>query len=236
MKRSALLFAASTMILAAACKEKTQAPMAPPAPVAAKPAPPAPTVDGGAVDAHHLGMMERHAIWKAKRDAEIKLAAERAAAEKARLIKFDKGKLAKHVALFAFEKKTRAALDAAALKLNGKIDASDQIKKLSASQQKGITAEITTLRGLDPEGGNSFIAADHHVVLQLLSNDYPAAIVSFFQGQTKPLAEIRAELDKREKKIGTWIEEVKNSAEEKGAKEEKAGKESKPAKEAKPSK
>ena len=236
MKRSALLFAASATMLAGACKDKTPVPQAPPVPVAAKPTPPAPTVDGGGVDAHHLGMMERHAIWKAKREAEAQRAAELLAAEKARLIKFDKAKLSKHLALFAFERKTRQAFDKAAVKLNGKIDAADQLKKLALSQQKAINAQITALRAMDPEGGNSAIAADHDVVLQLLLNDYPQAVLAFFQGKTKPLAEVRAVLDKREKKIAAWLEEVKASKEAKSAKEEKASKEEKSTKEEKASK
>ncbi len=213
MKRTALLLAASATILAAACKEPAPppAPKAPPVPAAAKPAPPPRPVDAGATDARPLTMMERHAIWKAKKEADEKLAAELAAAEKARLIKFDKSKLAKHQSMFAFEKKTRTALDKAAEKLNGNIDAADQLKKLAASQEKAIAAQISALRALDPKGGNSNIATDHDVVLNLLANDYPAAIVSFFQGQTKPLAEIRAEMDKREKKIGSWLDEVKSS-------------------------
>jgi hypothetical protein len=64
--------------------------------------------DGGAADAH-LGMMERHAIWLAKKQADEKLAKELAEAESARLRKFDKTKLATHLALLAFEKKTRKA-------------------------------------------------------------------------------------------------------------------------------
>ncbi len=212
MKRTALFLATSAMLLAA-CKDETPPPQ--PRPAAPKPAPkpaaPAPAIDGGAAPDARLGMMERHAIWKAKRDADMKLAAELAAAEKARLIKFDKSKLAKHQALVAFESKTRQSLDQAAVKLNGKLDAADQLKKLATSQQKAIEAQANGLRTLDPKGGNSNIATDHDVILQLLGTDYPAAIVSFFQGQTKPLAEVRAEVDRREKKIATWLEEVKNS-------------------------
>ena len=64
-------------------------------------------------------MMERHAIWKAKKEAEEKVFAE----ERARVMAFDKGKLAKHLALVEFEQKTRQALDDAAAKLNGKFGA-----------------------------------------------------------------------------------------------------------------
>jgi hypothetical protein len=211
MKRTTTLLAALAMFLAAACKDET--PPAPPPPAPVKPPvakPVAPTVDAGNPDGR-LGMMERHAIWKAKKEADEKLAAENAAAEKARLMKFDKSKLAKHVALFAFEKKTRAALDQAAEKLNGKIDASDQLKKLAVSQKKAIDAQINGLRAMDPKGGSSAIGTDHDVVLNLLAADYPEAVVAFFQGQTKALAEVRAEMDKREKKIGDWLEELQAS-------------------------
>jgi hypothetical protein len=219
MKRTAFLLATSAVMVAAACKTQAPPPAAKaPAPVLASAPPPAPArpVDGGTTaDARgadaRLGMMERHAIWKAKKEATEKAAAELAAKEKARLIKFDKSKLAKHEALLAFERKTRQALDQAAIKLNGKLDGADQLKKLAVTQQKAIEAQSNGLRAMDPEGGNSFIATDHDVILQLLGHDYPAAILSFFQGQTKPLAEVRAEIDRREKKINAWLEEVRSA-------------------------
>jgi hypothetical protein len=216
MKRTTLFLATSAMILVAACKDEP-APASPPAPAAPKPVPPPPpapkpAVDAGqAGDAKPLGMMEKYALWKAKKEADEKLATELAAQEKSRLIKFDKAKMAKHQTLFAFEQKTRQALDQAAEKLNGKIDAADQLKKIAGAQRKGIEAQAAALRALDPKGGNSNIATDHDVVLNLLANDYPEAILDFFEGKTKPLAEIRAEVDKREKKIGSWLEEIKRS-------------------------
>jgi len=214
MMRTTLFLAVSAVFVTAACKDETP-PVKPPTalpPVPAKPAPPTPVVDGGvATDAKPLGMMEKHAIWKAKKESDEKLAAQLAADEKARLIKFDKGKLPKHQALFAFEQKTRQALDQAAEKLNGKLDAEDQLKKVANSQRKGIEAQAAALRALDPKGGSSNIGTDHDVILNLLANDYPEAIIEFFAGKTKPLAEIRAEMDKREKKISLWLEELKTS-------------------------
>jgi len=213
MKRSTFFLVAAAMLMAAGCKEEPQPPKVPPPPPApAKPAPPKPAVDAGATgEAKPLGMMEKYAIWKAKKEADEKLAAENAAAEKARLIKFDKSKLPKHQAMFAFEKKTRQVLDKAAEKLNGKIDAADQLKKLATAQRKAIEAQAAALRAMDPKGGNSNIGTDHDVVLNLLAEDYPAAILDFFEGNTKPLAEVRAEMDKREKKIGSWLAEVQGS-------------------------
>lgn len=209
MNRTSILLGATAVLVAAACTEQNQPkPQPQPAPAApAKPVEVAKTPDGGAGDAR-LGMMERHAIWKAKKEADEKLAAQLAAEEKARLMKFDKAKLPKHKALFAFEQKTRKALDEAVEKLNGKLDAADQLKKLAGSQRKPIEAQAKILRAMDPQGGNSNIGTDHDVYLNLLANDYPEAIIAFFEGQTKPLADVRAELDKREKKMSAWLDEL----------------------------
>lgn len=215
MKRTTLFLAASAIVLLGACKDEqpqVKAPLPPASPVAQV----VPSVDAGqSVDARspdgRLGMMERYAIWKAKKEADEKLATQLAAEEKARLLKFDKSKLPKHLTMLAFEKKTREALDQAAEKLNGKIDASDQLKKLVASQRKGIESQGASLRAMDPKGGSSAIGTDHDVILNLLANDYPEAVLQFFEGQTKPLAEVRAEMDRREKKIGAWLQEVKSA-------------------------
>jgi hypothetical protein len=212
MKRISLVLTFSAMVLAAACKDETPPAKAPTAPPTAPTVAAAPTVDAGHSADAHLGMMEKYAIWKAKKEADEKLAVQLAAEEKARLLKFDKGKLQKHLTLLAFEEKTRAALDAAAEKLNGKIDAADQLKKVAASQRKGIEAQAAALRAMDPKGGSSNIGTDHDVALNLLANDYPEAILAFFEGNTKPLAEVRAEMDKREKKISAWLEEVKKDS------------------------
>lgn len=217
MKRTTLLLAGSLMFVTLACKQESPPPKAVPSAAPIKQAAPAEgPVDGGAaIDGGHtdakLTMMERHALWKAKREADAKLAAQLAAEEKARLMKFDTSKLAKHQTMFTFERTTRRALDQAAQKLNGKLDAADQLKKLAGSQRKAIEAQISALRAMDPTGGSSAIGTDHDVVLQLLAEDYPAAIVSFFQGETKPLAEVRAEMDKREKKIAAWLDELERS-------------------------
>jgi hypothetical protein len=209
MNRTSILLGATAVLVAAACTEQNQPkPQPQPAPAApAKPVEVAKSPDAGGGDVR-LGMMERHAIWKAKKEADEKLAAQLAADEKARLFKFDKTKLPKHKVLFAFEQKTRKTLDEAAEKLNGKLDAADQLKKVAAAQRKPIEAQAKLLRAMDPQGGNSNIGTDHDVYLNLLANDYPEAILAFFEGQTKPLADVRVELDRREKKMSAWIDEL----------------------------
>jgi hypothetical protein len=208
MKRIAIVFAVCTVVPIAACSNQEPAkPTLPPPPKAMKAAEAPKPVDAGTADAH-LGMMEKHALWKAKKEADEKLAKELAEQEEARLRKFDKTKVATHVALLAFEKKTRKELDDAAEKLKGKADAAEQLEKLAQKQRKAIEAQGKILRKMDPTGGNSNIGTDHDVSLNLLANDYPAALAA---GDEKQLADLRKELDKRTKKMESWIEELKQS-------------------------
>jgi hypothetical protein len=232
MKRMSTLLGIAVVLLVASCTEpEPQKPTPPPpkpAPVVEAPKP----GDGGAADAH-LGMMERHAIWLAKKEADAKLAKELADEELARLRKFDKSKLAQHGKLLAFEKQTRKALDDAAEKLKGKADAAAQLEKTAEKLRKPIEAQAAMLRKMDPTGGNSNIGTDHDVTLNSLANDYPAALAAAAGGDDKPLAEARQELDKRFAKMDAWLAEVKTSKDTKPAKEGKAGK---PAKAGKPGK
>jgi hypothetical protein len=230
MKRIVTCLGLGIIVLAGSCQEpaKPTPPPAKPAPVveAAKP------VDAGGADVH-LGMMEKYAIWKAKKEADEKLAKELAAEEEARLRKFDKSKLTTHLALLAFEKKTRKALDDAAASLKGKPDAAAQMEKIADKQRKAIEAQATILRKMDPTGGSSNIGTDHDVSLNLLANDYPAALAAATAGDDKPLADVGKELDKRFKKMESWLNEVKNFKE---TKEPSAPKAAKGAKKAKPAK
>jgi hypothetical protein len=234
MKRIVTFLGLAIVVLAASCQE----PAKPTPPPPAKPAPVvevAKPVDAGTADAH-LGMMEKYALWKAKKEADEKLAKELAADEEARLRKFDKTKLATHLALLSFEKKTRKTLDEAAESLKGKPDAAAQMEKIADKQRKAIEAQAKILRKMDPTGGNSNIGTDHDVSLNLLANDYPAALAAAAGGDDKPLAEAGKELDKRFKKMESWLDEVKTAKGSKDTKEPSAPKSPKGAKTPKPKK
>jgi hypothetical protein len=208
MKRIALVL--GLLSLSAACTENTPPrPTPPPPPPPLKAAADAGTPRDAAAD-RKLTQMEIKNIERLKRKAEEEaLAAQLAAEEAARLKKFDKGKLPKHQALFVFEKKARQQLEDAAAKLKGKPDAEAQMVKFATSMRKGLEAQAKVLKTIDPQGGNSNIATDHDVILNVLANDYPETIVLSFKGDEKPLAEVRAEMDKREKKISSYLEELK---------------------------
>jgi hypothetical protein len=170
--------------------------------------PPAPVVrDAGAAD--RLSMVERVNRLMAKRREEAKLAAQLAAEEKARVLEFDRTKLAKHAALFAFIEKARKQLDDAADKAKGDAKGAERIEKLAASMRKGIEAQGKVLHSIDPKGGNSNITTDHDVMLNTLATDYPVALVRALSGDAKALQEVRAEMDQRQKKVASYLAELK---------------------------
>lgn len=210
--RAATLWTCFAVVLAGACAEREAPPGADskgPAPsTASQDASPKPAGrDASAGDRITFG--ERLAREFARRKEEAKVAASLAAEEKARVMKYDRGKLAQHTALLAFIKKTRAQLDAAAAKLAGAPNAEQQMTKLAAGMRKALLAQAKALKAIDPKGGNSNIVTDHDACLNHLATDYPNAIVAAAAGDKAPLEDVRAEMDKRLKKIEAWLEEIK---------------------------
>jgi hypothetical protein len=199
--------------LAGACNEP---PPPPPAPVKA-PEPPSPVAaavaDAGApkpkmmANPDGLSLADRIAKREA---AEKKVADELATAEHDRLLKYDRSKLPLHTLVFAFITKTRAAWDALEPKLgDDKAKAKTAVEKLAGGQRAGIVAMGKKMATIDPKGGNSNVTTDYDVMLNALANDYPEALVASLDGDPKPLAEQKAELDKRTKKISDWLAELK---------------------------
>jgi hypothetical protein len=136
--------------------------------------------------------------------AESKLAAELAAAEKDRLLNYDKGKLPEHKKVYAFIQKTRGQYDAIEKKGGDKA----AVDKLRDSLQKPLAAEAKEMAKIDPKGGNSNVTTDYDVMLNALASDYPTALSASFDGDKAGLAEQKAELDKRSKKIDEWLVEL----------------------------
>jgi hypothetical protein len=148
----------------------------------------------------------------AKREAaEKKVADQLAAEERERLLKADRAKLPLHKQVFAFIGKTRAQYDALEKKNAGsgdKAQAKVAVEKLAGAQRASIEAMGKKMATIDPKGGNSNVTTDYDVMLNALANDYPAAMVASLDGDPKPLAEQKAELDKRTAKITAWLAEL----------------------------
>jgi hypothetical protein len=204
----------TSLAVAAACGKEAPKevpappPAAPPAATAASDA--AAAADASAADAgpkksklapaptDGLSLAERMERRKA---SDAKLAAQLAADELKRLLDYDKTKLKLHEQVFGFIKKTRAALDSA----KGKA----AVEKLQQKQAKAIVAAGKQLQSIDPKGGNSNVVTDYDVMLNSLANDYPQGLVAADDGDPQPIAEQRAELDKRTKKIEDWLRQLK---------------------------
>jgi hypothetical protein len=183
---------------------------APPPAAAAPPAPPPPpptaavVTDAGPPKPKMVAPTDGLSLADriAKRQAEEKkLADQLAGEEKTRLLKYDKTKLPLHQQVFAAIKKARDAY--------AKAKSKDDVEKIRTGQQKTIDATGKKMVTIDPKGGNSNVVTDYDVMLDALSNGYPEALAASFEGDKKPLADLTAELDKRQKKIEDWLADVK---------------------------
>jgi hypothetical protein len=178
----------------------------PPAPAAPPPPPPQAAVvtDAGPPKPKMVAPTDGLSLADriAKRQAEEKKLAEQLAGEeKTRLLKYDKTKLPLHLQVFAAIKKAREAY--------AKAKSKDDVEKIRTGQQKTIDATGKKMMTIDPKTGNSNVVTDYDVMLDALSNGYPEALAASFEGDKKPLADVTAELDKRQKKIEDWLADVK---------------------------
>jgi hypothetical protein len=209
---SAVVFSVA-LVSVVACNDAPKPVVPPPAP--AKAPEPAPKADAGApkpkmiANPDGLSLAERIA----KREAnDKKVAAELAAAEHDRLLKYDRSKLPLHAQTFAFITKTRAQYDALEKKVTGEADkakAKAEVGKLAESLRAGIVAAGKKMATIDPKGGNSNVTTDYDVMLNALANDYPEALEASIDGAMQALREQKTELDKRTKKITAWLAELK---------------------------
>ena len=184
----------------------------PPAPAAAPPPAPAPVAaaspDGGEAPkkpkmvAPTDGLSLADRIAKRQKE-EKKLADELAGQEKDRLIKYDKTKLPLHQQVWSAIKKVRESY--------AKAKSKEDVEKIRTAQQKTIDATGKKMTTIDPKGGNSNVVTDYDVMLDALSNGYPDALAVSFGGDKEPLTAVTAEMDKRQKKIETWLAEVKSA-------------------------
>jgi hypothetical protein len=212
---SSIVLLSLGLALGAGCGKEAAPPPAPAAPPPAPPSPPVAPADGAAprskMVANPDGLSLAERIAKRER-AEKKLAAELAEGERDRLRKYDRTKLPLHTQVFAFITKTRAQYDALEAKLPKlpKDKAKAEVEKLAGSQRASIEATAKKMATIDPQGGNSNVTTDYDVMLNALANDYPEALAASLDGEAKPLAEQKAELDKRTKKITDWLAGLKS--------------------------
>jgi hypothetical protein len=182
-----------------------------PAPAAAPAVAPAASAPKPKMVANPDGLSLSERIAK-REAAEKKVADALALEEHDRLVKYDRGKLPLHTQVFAFITKVRSEDDKLEKQVLGESDkakAKAQIEKAAGGQRAGIVAMGKKMATIDPKGGNSNVTTDYDVMLNALANDYPEAMVAAVDGDPKPLAEQKAELDKRTKKLTDWFAELR---------------------------
>jgi len=190
--RAALLFVVLVGPAAAACGKSEPAPTPPPAsapapappPPAPSPPPAPPTPDPGADPASDPR-------------------------QRAVLLERDRPHLAKHVALLAFAQQTRARYDALLGPAGQPVKASPTGVKKMEKLQTSLRPQVDEM---DPTGQNLYLSPDHDTYLHYLADEYPAAAIGALSGDPAPLAEIRVEMDKLEKKVSAWIAELRKPA------------------------
>jgi hypothetical protein len=198
LARSTLTLILVLAIPLAACREQAAAPSPPatplpppPAPPPAPPPPPPPLPPPAPPPAPESGPT---------------------AEDRARFADYDRANLRKHLALLAFVQKARAAWDQAAIDWQGKADAPARVEKLQKAQRAAIAAQARALQALAAGGERSFITGDHDTNLHFLADEYPTSVISAAAGDPAPLTEVRGEMDRNEKKISSWLQELRPAA------------------------
>jgi hypothetical protein len=128
-----------------------------------------------------------------------------------RFLAFDRQNLRRHVALLGFARKARAQLEQAARQQQGNKAGAKRILALQASQQRSIAAQVQVLHAMDPQNDRSYLTPEHETNLHYLADEYPAAIIGELSGDPGPLAELRTEMDRVEKKIEDWLKQVRQA-------------------------
>jgi hypothetical protein len=208
MRTALAMMLVATIGLGSSIGCQKEQPPAPPPPAAPPPAPPptaaAPAADAGPAKPKMVAPTDGLSLAdriKKRQAEEKKLAEELAGEEKKRLIAYDKTKLAVHTQVWAAIKKVRESY--------GKAKTAQDVEKIRNAQQKAIDATGKKMMTIDPKTGNSNVVTDYDVMLDALSNGYPEALATSFGGDKKPLEELTAEMDKRTKKVDSWLAEVK---------------------------
>jgi hypothetical protein len=129
-----------------------------------------------------------------------------AAEEHERRLLYDRNHLKDHRAVVKVLVATRARYDRA------------KSKPAVLAIQKRLPPVVENVRKriarIDHWGNNSNLLGDYDLMLNALSQSYPAARISFLDGDRAPLDALRAELDRRTRHIEDWLAEAAASKDE----------------------
>jgi hypothetical protein len=126
--------------------------------------------------------------------------------ERERRLGYDRRKLKQHQVVFAFLRKARQRYDRARTKRS--------IARVQASLREPLADMRRRVVAIDHWGNNSNLLEDYGALLGMLEETYPAAAIASLDGQPRALDELRADFDRRTKKIRDWLVEAEASEDE----------------------
>jgi len=87
------------------------------------------------------------------------------------------------------------------------VTAQARMAETAADARRRMTA-------IDHWGVNSNLLGDYEAILEILMNEYPAALVAALHGDTRELTKLRELLDEHDKKVAAWLAEAGTSRDE----------------------
>jgi hypothetical protein len=126
--------------------------------------------------------------------------------ERERKLHYDRDRIKEHRALMRLLAGARARYDRA--RTPAAVDAVKARLPVTEAEAR------RRIKGIDHWGNNSNLLADYDFILKALADGYPSARLAALHGDPKPQAELRAELDARDKKMAAWLTEAAASEDE----------------------
>jgi hypothetical protein len=126
--------------------------------------------------------------------------------ERERKLHYDRDRIREHRALMRLLAGARARYDRART--------SAAVAAAQTRLPETVAEARRRIKVIDHWGNNSNLLADYDVILKVLADDYPAARLAALRGDPKPQADLRGELDARDKKMAAWLKEAAASEDE----------------------
>jgi hypothetical protein len=120
-----------------------------------------------------------------------------AAEERERQLGYDKRKLSEHRALRRLLDRTRARIDQARTPA--------ALARTRAALPALIDEAQRRLTAIDQWGNNSRLHPDYQALIATLAGPYPDAKLAALKGAPRALETLRAEVDRRRKKMAAWL-------------------------------
>jgi len=129
-----------------------------------------------------------------------------AAEERERKLHYDRDRMKDHRAVLRFLVATRARYERATSKA--------AVLAIQSRLPPAIEKVRKRITRIDHWRVNSNLLGDYDMILAGLSDAYPAARISFLDGDRAPLLALRADFDRRFKSMNDWLAEAAESEDE----------------------